>query len=60
MHTTKEIKKELRLTTNLKPYIDAEGIFTCLWMAGQKQISLSRMSPDDTTKTSPIYRMRHQ
>ena len=26
MHTTKDIKKELRLITYLKPYIDAEGI----------------------------------
>ena len=25
MHTTKDIKKELQLITNLKPYIDAKG-----------------------------------
>ena len=26
MHTTKEIKKELRLITNLKPHVDGQGI----------------------------------
>ena len=26
MHTTKVIKKELRLITNLKPYVDSQGI----------------------------------
>ena len=61
MHTTKEIKKELQLITNLKPYIDAEGIvlFYCLWTAGQKRFPLSSTSPHDTPETSPLYRNCH-
>ena len=55
MHTTKEIKKELRLIANLKPFINAEGSLTRLWTVGQKQLPLSSTSLHDTPEISPFY-----
>ena len=55
VHTNKEIKKGLRLITNIKLYLDAEGILHVYGRLDKSDFPFQSTSPNDTPETPPLY-----